>query len=358
MLVLFVTASSLEFHVYDEESGNFYLHHDILLAAYPLSLEWLDCYPHEVDNANGHRRLPPPPSLLACGSYVAVGTFRPEIEIWNTDVIDVMEPECVLGGLVGGRKRALKAGSHRQAVMGLSWNHEYRNILASSSADTTVKLWDIPTQRCSVTLNHHKDKVPCVSFHPREANILLTAGFDRLLAVTDGRSPTNGTWFGIPAVPESACWDPFDAYGAWVATESGDCVRYDVRQSQQPLWSQKTHAGSCTAIAPNAAVAQLVATSGEDGFVRVWRCGEKMELVGERKMQMENVFCCRFFASAPHLLAACGASQELCLWDLREIDVVREALERPAEVSAEKLVFEASENAKGTLNDARKKKKN
>ena len=147
MLVLFVTASSLEFHVYDEESGNFYLHHDILLAAYPLSLEWLDCYPHEVDNANGHRRLPPPPSLLACGSYVAVGTFRPEIEIWNTDVIDVMEPECVLGGLVGGRKRALKAGSHRQAVMGLSWNHEYRNILASSSADTTVKLWDIPTQR-------------------------------------------------------------------------------------------------------------------------------------------------------------------------------------------------------------------
>ena len=203
-----------------------------------------------------------------------------------------------------------------------------------------------------------KDKVPCVSFHPREANILLTAGFDRLLAVTDGRSPTNGTWFGIPAVPESACWDPFDAYGVWGATESGDCVRYDVRQSQQPLWSQKTHAGSCTAIAPNAAVAQLVATSGEDGFVRVWRCGEKMELVGERKMQMENVFCCRFFASAPHLLAACGASQELCLWDLREIDVVREALERPAEVSAEKLVFEASENAKGTLNDARKKKKN
>ena len=33
--------------------------------------------------------------------------------------------------------------------------------------------------------------------------------------------------------------------------------------------------------AQNAAVAQLVATSGEDGFVRVWRCGEKMELVLE-----------------------------------------------------------------------------
>ena len=53
----FLRHSSLEIHVYDEESGNFYLHHDILLAAYPLSLAWMDCYPHEVNSSNGHRRF-------------------------------------------------------------------------------------------------------------------------------------------------------------------------------------------------------------------------------------------------------------------------------------------------------------
>ena len=47
--------SSLEVHVYDEESGNFYLHHDILLGAYPLALAWLDCVPQTVDSTNGHR---------------------------------------------------------------------------------------------------------------------------------------------------------------------------------------------------------------------------------------------------------------------------------------------------------------
>ena len=138
---------------------------------------------------------------------MAIGTFHPEIEIWNTDVLDALEPEAVLGGLVAGKRRTLKPGSHRQAVMGLSWNREYRNVLASSSADSTVKLWDVTSQHCMLTLNYHKDKVPVVHFHPVEANILLTASYDRVCAVTDGRSPSNGTWIGIPAKPESAAWD-------------------------------------------------------------------------------------------------------------------------------------------------------
>ncbi len=33
------------------------------------------------------------------GSYVAVGTFHPSIEIWNLDVIDSLEPAAVLGGI-------------------------------------------------------------------------------------------------------------------------------------------------------------------------------------------------------------------------------------------------------------------
>ena len=342
--------SSLEVHIYDEESGNFYLHHDILLSAYPLSMAWLDCVPRESSSLDGH----------PAGSFVAVGTFHPEIEVWSTDVIDALEPECVLGGLVQGKRRTLRPGSHRQAVMGLSWNPEYRNVLASSSADTTVKLWDVTTQHCMLTLNYHKDKVPVVQFHPIEANILLTASFDGVCAVTDGRSPSNGTWIGIPSKPESAVWDPAAPYSFYVSTERGEVFHYDVRQTGAPQFQQVLHQGPCTALSVNPAATQLVASAGEDGLVRLWRAGtDAMEPVAERNVHLGSVFACSFYPSVPYLLAACGTSQDLCLWDVREIEALNAVFEAPAnEVVREKPEFEASERATGTLNDIKKKKRN
>ena len=49
------------------------------------------------------------------GNYVAVGTFLPEIEIWNLDIIDVMQPAVVLGGHVksasGKRSKVVQSSS-------------------------------------------------------------------------------------------------------------------------------------------------------------------------------------------------------------------------------------------------------
>ncbi|RVW51616.1 hypothetical protein CK203_066863 [Vitis vinifera] len=50
-----------------------------------------------------------------------------------------------------------KRQSHR-SVLGLAWNKEYRNILASASADKLVKIWDVTSGECNITMDHHTDK--------------------------------------------------------------------------------------------------------------------------------------------------------------------------------------------------------
>lgn len=134
--------SYLEVWVYEEgdgksPEGNIYVHHSLLLPAFPLCLAWGSC-----DPASGNVH----------GNFIAVGSFEPGIEVWNLDIIDAVEPVTTLGGanyeearrlaearLKGKKKKKkipevpVKSGSHADAVLGLAWNQEFCNVLASGS---------------------------------------------------------------------------------------------------------------------------------------------------------------------------------------------------------------------------------
>jgi hypothetical protein len=75
----------LEVYVYEDEDDNLYVHHDIMLPAIPLTVEWLDLpVGKAAQTANGK------------GNFVAIGTMDPDIEIWNLDVVDSMYPDAVV----------------------------------------------------------------------------------------------------------------------------------------------------------------------------------------------------------------------------------------------------------------------
>ena len=78
----------MEIYLYEEPTCNLFVHHDITLSAFPLSLDWLSVAPSSFQG-DTHRR----------GNYAVVGSFLPEIEIWDLDTLDVIEPTMVLGGM-------------------------------------------------------------------------------------------------------------------------------------------------------------------------------------------------------------------------------------------------------------------
>lgn len=226
--------SQLEIYVYDESSENLYVHHDLMLPNFPLCLEWLDFPPA------GSSSTPAPSKKF--GNYIAVGTMDPEIEVWSLDIIEGMYPDMVLGRPdkttahiptpLGTGKKKRKKTKHRNisdqhhvdAVLSLSWNKTHRNLLASASADRTIKLWDLSRgvgdgeEAGAIRSfdNIHKDKIQAVQWNDKEPTVLLSGSYDRTVRTFDTRAPDSCLGSVVGSDVEALRWDPWDAYGFFV----------------------------------------------------------------------------------------------------------------------------------------------
>ena len=346
--------SSLELQCYNTVDGSLYVHHDITLPAFPLCVAWMD-YAGDAaaKNAATQAALMAGASLSTVaagaaghvGSYVAVGTFKPHIEIWNTDVLDPLEPTLVLRG--GGSAAPAKtargrrqresgeesslngsgSAGHIDAVLGLAWNRSHRHMLASASADTTVKVWDLDGGgRVLHTFTHHKDKVHSVAWHDSETSILASASFDRTAAVTDARVADKASArvarFALPSTPESLLWYVHNPTMLLASCEDGSLLGWDVRHPNAPLFNLKAHKSATTSVAASHLARGLLATGSKDKSVKLWDLNVASATtyapvcIASKVMTIGQVFTVSFFANSPFLLAAGGSKGICAVWDI------------------------------------------
>lgn len=319
--------SSLVVHVYEENKGNLFVHHEIPLPSYPL------CLAHGTIDKEGDP-----------GNFVAVGTFDPGIEIWDLDILDVLEPMCVLGGVghVGSSAKKTKnkrvstakgprGGSHTDAIMALSWSTLHPQVLASGSADSTVKIWDVTRSNGddggpAATFTHHDDKVQSVAWHPTDSTILASGSFDRSLCIVDARIVDGSQCKKVKlfADCEAIAWDPHHPQYLSLATENGKVTCWDVRKFETAnyLWSFVAHAdGECKGISYNPSIPGLMATCSMDKTVALWDTqhfaeGNDPLSCGSKDMKVGNLYTVSFYPSSPWLLGCGGSGNELALWDL------------------------------------------
>lgn len=158
--------STLEMYMYDESESNLILHHDIILSNFPVCLEWLGLNPGSIVGENA-----------ASGNFAIVGSMSSEIEIWDLNSFEPSEPFSLLAGKNG----------HQDAVTGLNLHPIRKNVLASSSADHTVKIWDLEKRANIFTYADNKDKVHGVSWDPTQESALISFSMDGSIKHFDAR---------------------------------------------------------------------------------------------------------------------------------------------------------------------------
>ncbi|OQD76073.1 hypothetical protein PENDEC_c005G06349 [Penicillium decumbens] len=320
----------LEVYVYEDSADNLYVHHDIMLPGIPLCLEWLDVPVGK--NSEGKTQ----------GNFVAVGTMEPDIEIWDLDVVDSMYPNAILGQ--GGKddrsKKSKKKKSksndeyHIDSVLALAANRQHRNLLASASADRTVKLWDLNNTTCAKSYSHHTDKVCSLDWHPKESTILLSGSYDRTVVAADMRAPDAKARWGVDTDVEGVRWDPHDPNYFYVSTDGGMVYRYDVRNvpaspaESKPVWSLQAHDSSVSSFDINGTIPGFLVTGSTDREVKLWNVeNDKPSLVVTRKFDVGKVFSTGF-APDPEVsfrLAIAGSKGVVQIWDASTNAAVRRA---------------------------------
>lgn len=328
--------SHLEVQLMSEE-GDLYVHHDLQLPDFPLCLEWLDCPPFVGEDG----------TQSAVGNYIAVGTFQPTIEIWNLDVMDPLEPSASLGGEIideedmaaddaEERKGSgvFLPGSHTDAIMCMSWNKQYRNILASGSADNSVKIWDITTQAVQHTFTHHKDKVQSVEWHPSEGWLLATGSFDRTVCLLDCRNTSVIATYTMPADIEAIAWDKGYPVHLYCACEDGQVVCIDTRDKKNIAFSFPAHDQTCTALSFSDKIPGFLCTASTDKTTKVWDTAVVHE-EGKGKKQTQplqvafkalnagKLFTMEMYGSSPFTLAAGGDKGMLAIWNSDETAAIK-----------------------------------
>lgn len=296
----------LEIYVYEDGADNLYVHHDIMLPAIPLCVEWLDL-PVGKSNVDKDSRA----------NFVAVGTFDPDIEIWDLDTVDCMYPNAILGqggeGKSDGteekkkkkkKKKSKKANDdyHVDSVLSLAANRHHRNLLASSSADKTVKLWDLNTTKCAKSYTYHTDKVCSLAWHPKESTILLSGSYDRTVVAADMRAPDAKapTW-GVESDVETVRWDPHNTNFFYISTENGIIHYHDIRKApsspatSKPVWILQAHDESVSAFDINPTIPGFMATGSTDKQVKLWNIQPSgPSMVVSRDLDVGKVFSTTF----------------------------------------------------------------
>ena len=207
---------------------------------------------------------------------------------------------------------------HTAGVQGVAVSGDSQ-LIASSSEDKSIRIWDVATARCKHTLEEHQGWVTCVDFSPDDT-LLASGSHDNTVKIWElvgGAAPT--VLRTLEGHTDFVKDIEFSPDGKRLASASCDMkmIIWDT-QSGKKLLTCCGHDGwtYCLAWSPDG---KHVASGGMDGCVQLWSA-DHGALVTPQSLRGHKgiVFSLAFGAVARGLLASCGEDRNIILRNLVE----------------------------------------
>eukprot|EP00088_Acartia_fossae_P024420 TRINITY_DN25374_c0_g1_i1.p1 TRINITY_DN25374_c0_g1~~TRINITY_DN25374_c0_g1_i1.p1 ORF type:complete len:375 (-),score=82.31 TRINITY_DN25374_c0_g1_i1:206-1234(-) len=256
---------------------------------------------------------------------VAVGTMLPQIQVWDLDIVDCLEPAFTLG-VKGNKKRGIKRVGHRDAVLALAWNQGVEHVLASGSVDQTVAVWDLNQKKVVTTLKYHEEKVQSLAWHPFDHQTLATGCCDKFVRIADCRTKDSHKKWRLTGEVEAVKWNHFNPYQCIASTDAGTVHGIDVRK-ESPVWTLSAHTEGVTGISLSSQCPGCLVTVSADKSMKVWDIlNDKPEFVMERQANLGLLQGLSGCPDAPFVIAMGGdqPSDNFRVFDIRESTQVRQ----------------------------------
>lgn len=285
---------TLEMYMYDEKESNLILHHDIILSNFPVCLEWLGVDPGSIVEENA-----------IFGNFAIVGLMSNDIEIWDLNAYEPPGPYSVLAGKNG----------HKDAVTGLNIHPLRGNVLATSSADCTVKIWDLEKNVNIFTYCDNKEKVHGVVWDPQQDSSLISFSMDGLIKHFDARNNKS-----VRSIQTKIGCD------IEVLTVNSNRIFAGYENGMLEEFSMYTMANKCVKrIQPhqNAIMGLLctqdnfLITNDVQGHMKVSNL-ENLKQIAEENTKEEQLYSSSVCPDNQNLIAFGSSKGEIVIWDIME----------------------------------------
>ncbi|WP_019506832.1 NB-ARC domain-containing protein [Pleurocapsa sp. PCC 7319] len=239
------------------------------------------------------------------GEYLAIGDTKGEVHLWQ-----VAPWRSPFGQWQS--QSLLTFQGHTSWVVSLAWSPN-GNMLASSSYDKTIRLWNPLTGHCVKTLTGHTNWVLSIAWSP-DGKMLASGGDDQTIRIWDvQQEKCSQILSGHKNWVMSVAWSP----DGTVLASGGDdqTIRiWDVQQEKcRQILSGHTNWVRSVAISPDG---KMLASGSDDQTIKLWHLhtGRCLHTLQGHTYWVSSVV----WSPNAQNLASSSHDQTVKLWDVKE----------------------------------------